>query len=641
VTTPEDLIHAVYLCCNSVTPAFEGVELGIGEALLKKAIVEATGRSRDAIECMYKEKGDLGIVALESRKSQPTLFGFKPPALSLADVRGNFLKIAKTAGNKSQETKVGLIKKMLGACSGAEAKYIVRGLQGKLRIGLAEQSVLVALAHAVCLTPPTEPEVTDLRAVLKNDAVTAARLDDAVKLIKQVYSECPTYDAMVPALLQHPLAQLKAACHITAGVPLKPMLAKPTKGVSEVLDRFSGGRFTCEFKYDGERAQIHLLDNGTVKVFSRNSEDNSTKYPDVVRALAQAASPSTKSFILDSEVVAYSRDTKRMLPFQILSTRARKDVASADAVKVQVIVCAFDLLYLNGESLLTTPLAKRRELLREAFVEVPDAFSFAVGRDLTDPEEILGFLHEAVASSCEGLMVKTLDENATYEPSKRSLNWLKVKKDYMDGLTDSLDLVVVGAFNGRGKRTGVFGAFLLACYDAEAEEYQTVCKIGTGFSEKDLEEHSARLRAMPLMPGKPKNVLSDMECDVWFDRAFFSAPPPLPPSPPPPPINANQRRSPFGVGGARRRLEHFARAQGGARAHQGRPRHCAPLPAVSARARRQGVRRRHNERASSAHVPKAGRDWRWWWWWWQRRRRRRRRRLKGREGSSVLFNNIR
>jgi len=115
-------------------------------------------------------------------------------------------------------------------------------------------------------------------------------------------------------------------------------------------------------------------------------------------------------------------------------------------------------------------------------------------------------------------MVKTLDENATYEPSKRSLNWLKVKKDYMDGLSDSLDLVVVGAFNGRGKRTGVFGAFLLACYDPEAEEYQTVCKIGTGFSEKDLEEHSARLRAMPLMPGKPKNVLSDMECDVWFDR---------------------------------------------------------------------------------------------------------------------------
>jgi DNA ligase-1 len=231
-----------------------------------------------------------------------------------------------------------------------------------------------------------------------------------------------------------------------------------------VLDRFSGGRFTCEFKYDGERAQIHRLQDGSFKVrgrqtpaadaapqvFSRNSEDNSTKYPDVVRALGQAVAPSTQSFILDSEVVAYSREDKRMLPFQILSTRvrcgggggwpnaladrllsclpaatpkqARKDVQSTEDVKVQVIVCAFDLLYLNGQSLLTEPFAKRRDLLREvggagrqcarpgpdcgqAFVAVPDLFAFAVGKDLADPEDILGFLHEAVSASCEGLLM--------------------------------------------------------------------------------------------------------------------------------------------------------------------------------------------------------------------------------------------
>ena len=125
---------------------------------------------------------------------------------------------------------------------------------------------------------------------------------------------------------------------------------------------------------------------------------------------------------------------------------------------------------------------------------------------------------EAVQGNCEGLMVKTLHENATYEPSKRSLNWLKLKKDYMDGLTDSLDLVPIGAFHGKGKRTGAYGAYILACYDEDSEEYQSVCKLGTGFSDKQLEEFDAQLRKYAL-PSKPRNYQCDLEADVWFDAA--------------------------------------------------------------------------------------------------------------------------
>lgn len=149
----------------------------------------------------------------------------------------------------------------------------------------------------------------------------------------------------------------------------------------------------------------------------------------------------TKSCILDGEVIAYDREKGCLLPFQVLSTRARKDV-TMESIKVQVIYVAFDLLYLNGASLLATPLAERRALLRGAFKEMPGQFGFAVASESSDVDEIGTFLNDAVKGGCEGLMVKVLEgRESAYEPSKRSLNWLKLKKDYMDGLTDTFDLV--------------------------------------------------------------------------------------------------------------------------------------------------------------------------------------------------------
>ena len=295
------------------------------------------------------------------------------------------------------------------------------------------------------------------------------------------------------------------------------MLAKPTKSIGQVLNRFEDSLFTCEFKYDGERAQIHRLSNGDIKVFSRNLEDNTSKYPDVIEAVNEALGSSETSFIVDAEAVAYDRLKEQILPFQILSTRARKDVKSSEEIKVQVKVFLFDILYLNGRSLLKETLAERRKQLSATFHPVPHKVEFATGRDLTTTEDIMDFFNESVKGNCEGLMIKTLEKDATYEPSRRSLNWLKLKKDYMDNdLADSLDLVPIGAFSGRGKRTGVYGAFLLACYDPESEDFQSVCKIGTGFSEEALEEHSNYLRER-IIPGKQRNFITGMDCDVWFE----------------------------------------------------------------------------------------------------------------------------
>ncbi|PPQ80838.1 hypothetical protein CVT25_001963 [Psilocybe cyanescens] len=523
------LLQAVYLCINRLSPDYVGVELGIGESLLIKAIGESTGRSLSVIKADLKKEGDLGLVAMNSKNSQKTLF--KPKALTIPFVFSHLRDIALSSGHSSQAKKVSIITKMLAACQDFEAKYIVRSLEGKLRIGNAERSVLVALSQAVVLA---ERERSNKK--WSQDQL-AARLEEGAYIIKSVYrqgfscsrciaraliilwlnSELPTYDLVIPALLEVGIDGLREKCKLTPGVPLKPMLAKPTKAIGEVLDRFENKRFTCEYKYDGERAQVHMLEDGSVKVFSRNSEDMSKKYPDLVDQLPKCIKESTKSFVFDAEAVAIDRTTGKLMPFQELSRRKRKDVKVED-ITVQVSLFAFDLLYLNGEPLLQLPLYKRRELLREHFTIVPGEFNFAKSSDSETTEEIQTFLEESVKDGCEGLMVKMLDTDASfYEPSRRSVNWLKLKKDYLAGVGDSLDLVVVGGYYGKGKRTNVYGAFLLACYDSDSEEFQTICKIGTGFSEEVLQTHYDTLKPLELTKPRGDIKVGGAKPDIWFE----------------------------------------------------------------------------------------------------------------------------
>jgi len=513
-----DLLPCVYLCLNQLAPAYAGVELGIGETLLMKAIAQATGRSVDKIKADAQEKGDLGIVAECSRSNQRTMF--QPAKLTLWTVFSKLREIADMTGNSVGAKKIDKIKGMFVACRLSEARYIVRSLSGKLRIGLAEQSVLQALGQAVFLTPPGQdfpPDILD--AGHGKSAETIKKLvDETALIIKSTYCELPNYDSIIPTLLEHGVKNLSKHCKLTPGIPLKPMLAHPTKGVSEVLSRFEGADFTCEYKYDGERAQIHILDGGKkVHIYSRNSEDNTSKYPDIISRIAGNIKSSVKSAVIDSESVAWDREREQILPFQILSTRKRKDATEED-IKVQVCVYAFDLIYLNGESLVKEPFRRRRELLREHFVETKGEFMYATSMISGNTEEIAEFLDESIKDSCEGLMVKTLDRDATYEIAKRSHNWLKLKKDYLDGVGDTLDVVVLGGYLGTGKRTGKYGGFLLGIYNEENEEYQTICKIGTGFKDDDLEQHSKFFKDHIVeTPPSYYRYAKTLEPDHWFD----------------------------------------------------------------------------------------------------------------------------
>lgn len=508
-STPDTLVKVVYLFINRLGPDYEpDLELGLGETLLIKAISECYGRSPAKVKADYKELGDLGMVAQKSRSGQRTMF--PTPPLEVDFVFDSLKQIAKSTGKDSQSRKIGIINKLLTASDSksSEAKFIVRSLEGKLRIGLAEKTVLVGLAQAF--------------VAYENKKVTPDMVTKVEDIIREAFSQVPNYEMVIQNAYKYGVLNLLDHCQLTPGIPLKPMLAKPTKSISEVLDRFQDEEFTCEYKYDGERAQIHLLGDGVVKIYSRNSEDMSQRYPDLVSIISEFTKHSNiPSMIMDCEAVAWDREQSKILPFQVLSTRKRKDVDVKD-IKVHICLFAFDLLYFNGEPLITKSLSERRKTLVENIVPIEGKLQLATFKDSSNLDELQIFLDQSVKDSCEGLMVKMLNgSDSYYEPSKRSRNWLKLKKDYLAGVGDSLDLVVIGAYYGRGKRTGAYGGLLLASYNEDTGEFETTCKIGTGFSDEDLASFHAKLKPTEISQPKSSYVYdtknSNAKPDVWFE----------------------------------------------------------------------------------------------------------------------------
>ena len=482
--TPHELISKiVYLIQGKLRPDFEGIELGVAEKLAIRAISKSSGIPIKRIEEDYKKAGDLGRAAsiILEQKAQTT---FIVEDITIERIYDTLYKIAKLEGSKSQDMKIKYISSLLNDANPLEAKFIVKILLGTLRLGIAENTVMDALATAF----------------------TGAK--ENRELLEMAYNVSSDLGKVAEITAKKGLDGVKSF-QATIFNPIRPMLAERVKSEKESIEKM-GDKFAAEYKLDGERAQLHVK-NDEVKLFSRSLENITSYYPDIVEKIPKNLK--ANDAIIEAEVVAINGDSGEFLPFQELMHRRRKYKVEKAVLEYPITVNFFDLLYLNGKSCLDLVYLKRREMLQQILDE--DEFAKLVPMTIVQNEnEVEDFLENSINSGCEGLMLKMLD--ASYKAGSRGSYWLKLKREYRNELGDSLDLVVIGAFFGRGRRTGIYGTLLLAAYDDQNDTFPSICKVGTGFKDEDLDQIYQLLQNKITLK-KNSRVSSEMEADVWFE----------------------------------------------------------------------------------------------------------------------------
>lgn len=489
-TPPKIVDKVVYLTQGKLYPDFIGLELGLAEKLIARAIAQAAGTTPQRVDAEYKTSGDIGLTAekILSTAKQITLLDYtsRPGGeLTVEGVYQTLEEIAKTSGEGSQNLKISLIVNLLKTASPLEARYLLRTVAGQLRLGVADMTIIDALAIA-------------FGGGKKNrDAVERA------------YNLSSDLGLIAGEIVTNGLSSLKRF-KPKVGMPIRPMLAERLASPQEILEKL-GGHFTAEFKYDGERIQAHKK-GSKVDLFSRRLERISNQYPDAQKLVAESIS--AREAIVEAEAVAVNTDTGDLLPFQELMHRRRKREVSAMMESYPIALFFFDILFSDGKDTALSPYPQRRAILQET-VKVSDHAQVAESMGISTVKEFEDFFETAIEAGCEGLMCKSIAENSIYKAGARGWLWIKYKRDYSSELTDSLDLVVVGAFAGRGKRAGSYGALLVAAYEEKADLFQTVCKVGSGFTDEDIARLPEILEPYKR-PHRHSRVDSKMQADVWF-----------------------------------------------------------------------------------------------------------------------------
>ena len=482
--TPQSIIDKVtYLIQGKLYPDYEGIELGLAGKMVIRAIASSSGKDQSQIEKIYQKTGDLGDAAREAMrfKSQSTLFS---EPMTVERVYSTFDKVARTAGLGSQETKLRLISSLLNDATAAEGRYIIKFVMGQLRLGIADYTVLDALALAF-----TGDKAN--RQVLENAYNVSSDLGTVAKLLATKGLEAAR------------------SIKITLFKPIRPMLAERIRTAGEALERMEG-KAAVEYKLDGERVQVHKSKE-KVELFSRRLEKITSHYPDVAAAVKSLKS----EVILEGEVVAVNAETDEYLPFQELMHRRRKYGVEEAMENYPVVMNFFDVLYVNGKSKMDLTYLERRKLLKKMIDYVKNDKVKLIKQTVAEkPEEIDRFMATAIENGCEGVMIKQL--SSTYRAGAREYLWVKLKREYRSDLADTLDLVIVGALHGRGRRAGKYGALLLAAYDQKADMFQSVTKVGTGFTDVHLEQFYNELE-QHIIKQRHARVETGMQMDVWFE----------------------------------------------------------------------------------------------------------------------------
>ncbi|MDG7054642.1 MAG: ATP-dependent DNA ligase, partial [Nitrososphaerota archaeon] len=471
VTSSELIPKIVYLIQGKLRPDYEGVELGVAEKLAIKAISKSSAIPIKKIEEEYRKSGDLGHAAsiILEQKAQTT---FVVEDITVERVYETLFKIAKLEGARSQDMKMKYISSLLNDANPLEARFILKILLGTLRLGIAENTVMDALATAYTGTKENRES------------------------LEKAYNVSSDLGIVAKVIAKEGLQGVKAF-QITVFKPVRPMLADRVKSEKESIEKM-GDKFAAEYKLDGERAQLHMK-NGEVKLFSRSLENITSYYPDIVEKIPQSLK--STELIVEAEVVAINEESGEFLPFQELMHRRRKYKIEKAVSEYPITVNFFDIMYADGKSWLDVEYEKRREILEKIVIE--NDFAKLVPMTIIQNEnEIEEFLENSINAGCEGLMLKML--NAPYKAGSRGSNWLKLKREYRNELGDSLDLVVIGAFFGRGRRTGRYGTLLLAAYDNGTDTFPSICKVGTGFTDEDLDQLYQLLQSKVTLKKNPR-----------------------------------------------------------------------------------------------------------------------------------------
>lgn len=475
----EEIDKIVYLCQEQLLPPFRGLEIGMAEKLIARSVAKAAGRQDQEVMAEYKRLGDLGLVVEELLKKKA-----KRQALDVVAVYEELLKIARTAGEGSVEQKIQLLADLLMSTSPKEARYIVRFTMGQLRLGIGDPTILDALSVAEVKDRSFRPE------------------------LERAYNLCSDLGLVAKTLFAKGKKGIQGF-KVSVGSPIRMAMAERLATAEEIVKKI--GRCSVEGKFDGLRMQVHKMGD-QVEAFSRNLERMTPMVPDLVEATRRQIK--AKEAIFEGEAVAVNEETGELHPFQVTVQRKRKYGIEEMTKEFPLVLFTFDLLYADGVDYTQRPYIERREKLAELIGE-GDRIRLAEAIVTLDPERIERYFDESVERGLEGILAKRLD--APYQAGARNFNWIKLKRSYKGELADTIDVVIVGYFKGRGSRAQFgIGALLGAVYDAAADTFKTVAKIGSGLTEEEW------VRARELLDKfrvghRPARVDSLIEPDVWVE----------------------------------------------------------------------------------------------------------------------------
>jgi DNA ligase-1 len=481
---PDELEMVIYLTQGKIHPDWTGEpEIGMAEKMAIGTIARASGVKKADVEALMAETGDIGLTAEKALQGK-RLGTLGDKRLNVSEVYDSLDQIAKESGKGSSDRKIDRLVRLLVNATPLGARYLARTVVGALRLGVGDMTIL--------------------------DALALARTDSAENrdLLERAYNLTSDLGYVARTLAEKGIDAMESV-KVVVGKPIRMMLAQRLSTPEETVAKL--GRCSAEYKLDGERFQIHKKGDN-VQIFSRRLENITGMYPDAVDyALKQVRAGEA---ILEGEAVAMDPDTGEMKPFQTLMQRRRKYRIEEMMEKFPVAVFLFECLYADGDDLTLKPYDVRRSRLRK-IVEETDRFKIVKALEPSSVKELEGFFEEAIAEGTEGLVVKSMGEDSIYRAGARSWLWVKLKRSYQSKMVEPVDLVVVGAFHGRGRRAGSYGALLTAAYDPDADTFRTVCKVGSGFTDEDLGNLPKKFEELRRGERHPR-VDSLLEADLWF-----------------------------------------------------------------------------------------------------------------------------